>query len=215
VSTDVMTPGRPADPGETGRARQPRQATTRATAPDARRPVKPARRPRPDRPASPVNPASPVRPPSPARPAGPGRTGRTVRTGGQSGTAGPVAASGGQAGTESASASASAPRINRTSFIVLVLGLLGGGLICLLVVNTTLAANSVEISNLQQANAASTQRVQQLEQQVTADRSAAVIEREAIRLGMRPDPVLTFIDLATGTIRTGQHVRAATREGTR
>jgi len=97
-----------------------------------------------------------------------------------------------------------AGRIGRTSFVLLVLGLLGGGLVCLLVVNTTLAANSIEITNLQQANAAHSQQVQQLEQQVTAAQSAAVLEKEALKLGLRPDPSLTFLDLRTGSVRNGQ-----------
>lgn len=86
---------------------------------------------------------------------------------------------------------------------MLVLGLLGGGLICLLVVNTTLAANSIEITKLQQANTAQTEQVQQLRQQVAAERSAAVIEKEAQKLGMRSDPGLNFLDLRTGTIKAG------------
>jgi hypothetical protein len=70
----------------------------------------------------------------------------------------------------------------------------------LLVVNTTLAANSIEIENLQQQNTASAQHVQELEQQVAAEGSAAQIAREARRLGMRPDAHLTFIDLRTKRI---------------
>ncbi len=97
-----------------------------------------------------------------------------------------------------------AGHIGRTSFVLLVLGLLGGGLVCLLVVNTTLAANSIEITNLQQANAARSQQVQQLEQEVTAAQSAAVIEKEALKLGLRPDPSLVFLDLRTGSVQNGQ-----------
>jgi hypothetical protein len=81
--------------------------------------------------------------------------------------------------------------------VLLLLGLLGGGLVCLLVVNTTLAANSIEITRLQQQNAAGTQHVQQLEQQVAQESSAAQIAKAAKRLGMRPDPNLTFVDLRT------------------
>ena len=92
----------------------------------------------------------------------------------------------------------------RTAFVVLVLGLLAGGLICLLVVNTTLAANSIEISRLQQANAARTERVQQLQQLVTADQSAAVIARKARKLGMLPLSQLTFLDLRTHSIKVGK-----------
>jgi hypothetical protein len=107
-----------------------------------------------------------------------------------------------------------AGQLGRTSFVLLVLGLLGGGLVCLLVVNTTLAANSIQIGNLQQANAASTQRAQQLQQQVAADRSAAAIEKEAWRLGMRPDQRLTFLDLHGRAIRTGSGAGSPARTGT-
>jgi hypothetical protein len=83
----------------------------------------------------------------------------------------------------------------------MLLGLLGGGLVCLLVVNTTLAANWIEIQNLQQQNSASSQRVQQLEQEVATASSAAQLAREARRLGMRPDPQLVFLDVRTKSIR--------------
>lgn len=98
----------------------------------------------------------------------------------------------------------------RTAFVVLLLGLLGGGLMCLLVVNTTLAANSIQISQLQQDNAATTQRIQQIQQQVAAQGSAAVISKEARRLGMRPVQVPAFIDLRThasqSVILPGGHI---------
>ena len=99
---------------------------------------------------------------------------------------------------------AAARPAGRTAFVVLVLGLLAGGLICLLVVNTTLAANSIEISRLQQANAVRTERIQQLRQVVTADQSAAVIAQKARRLGMLPLGQLTFLDLRTHSIRVGK-----------
>lgn len=88
--------------------------------------------------------------------------------------------------------------------MVLVLGLLAGGLICLLVINTTLAANSIQITRLQQANQAKTVRVQQLRQLVTADQSASVIEQKARQLGMRPQSRLTFLDLRTHSVKVGK-----------
>ncbi len=72
---------------------------------------------------------------------------------------------------------------------------------CLLVVNTTLAANSIEITNLQQQNAARSQQVEQLQQQIAVERSAPTIEQEARRLGMRPDPELIFVNLRTKSIQ--------------
>jgi hypothetical protein len=98
--------------------------------------------------------------------------------------------------------------------VLLVLGLLAGGLVCLLVVNTTLAANSIEIGNLQQANTAATQRVQQLQQAVTTASSAQVIEKEALRLGMRPNPGLAFVDLPAGRIVTGADSSPVAQLGT-
>ena len=83
---------------------------------------------------------------------------------------------------------------------MLVLGLLSGGLVSLLVVNTTLAANSLEIIRLQQANSARAQRVQQLNQQVGVEQSAAVIAKKAAELGMKPEGVPTFVDLRTRSI---------------
>lgn len=68
-------------------------------------------------------------------------------------------------------------------------------MVCLLVVNTTLAANSIQIRNLQQENAHVSEQVQQLEQQVATARTAAAIQAEARKLGMRADPHLVFINL--------------------
>jgi hypothetical protein len=89
--------------------------------------------------------------------------------------------------------------VGRTSFVLALLGLLGGGMVSLLVVNTTLASNSIEITNLKQANAQQLGRVQELRQEIATGRSAAVIEQEAWRLGMRPDPRMAFLNLRTGT----------------
>jgi predicted metalloprotease len=88
--------------------------------------------------------------------------------------------------------------VSRTPFILLVLALLGGGLVCLLVINTTLAAASFRISNLQKENTEATQRVQELQQQVSTDQSANSIEQRALRLGMRTQPTLNFVDPQTG-----------------
>jgi len=89
---------------------------------------------------------------------------------------------------------------SRTPFIFLVVGLLGGGLLSLLIINTVLAAGSYQITALQKANAAQTQQVATLRQQVAADRSPAVIERRALQLGMVQPPLIKFLDLKTGRI---------------
>lgn len=99
--------------------------------------------------------------------------------------------------------------MRRTSFVLLLLGLLGGGLVCLLVVNTTLAANSIEITNLQKQNAVRSEQVQELQQQVAAARSASMIAREARRLGLRPDPELIFVNLNARTVQAPRGAAAA------
>jgi cell division protein FtsB len=83
---------------------------------------------------------------------------------------------------------------------VLVVGLLGGGLLSLLLVNTVLAAGSYQITALQQANAAQTDQVATLRQQVASDRSAATIQRRAIQLGMVRPALINFLNLNTGRI---------------
>jgi hypothetical protein len=191
MRTDVMKDG-------TGPAGVPQ-------APQARRPGRAARPARPARPPGPRRPASPVRSPGPGRPGRPVRPGppRPVQHLTQPATAarrpGEARPSAGRGRTP-----------GRTSFVLVLLGLLAGSLVCLLVVNTTLAANSIQISQLSQVNAVSTQRVEQLQQEIAAARSAAVVAREAWRLGMRPDPALTFVNLRAGATGTQ---RAAHRHG--
>ena len=92
--------------------------------------------------------------------------------------------------------------VARTPFILLVLGLLGAGLICLLVINTTLDASTFEINKLQHDNITQSQREQELQQQVTSEESPSSIEQRAWQLGMRPQQVLSFLDLRTGHIYT-------------
>jgi hypothetical protein len=98
----------------------------------------------------------------------------------------------------SASPAAQATSVPRTPFILLLLGLLGGGLICLLVINTTLAAASFRISDLQKGNVQLSQQEQDLQQQVATEEAPSTIERRAYELGMRPQSVLNFVDLQTG-----------------
>ena len=167
-----------------------------------------ARRPaRPQRPGRPGRPEPSVRPGSPSRPAGPGHPGPSRATGpsrpGQEHLSDELAL-GRLAGPRPADEAGLRPahQPGRVSFILLVLGMLAGGLICLLVVNTTLAAESLRISDLRQQNAAAQQQVQELRQSVARENSAAVIAREAARLGMRTQPLLYFLDPRTHRIRS-------------
>jgi hypothetical protein len=90
---------------------------------------------------------------------------------------------------------------SRTPFVLLLLAMLGGGLVCLLVINTTLGASSFEIDRLQQSATARQLQVQQLQNQVATDQNDATIQREACRLGMRPQDNLEFLDLRTHRLK--------------
>lgn len=91
---------------------------------------------------------------------------------------------------------------HRMPFFLLLCGLLGGALVSTLVISTTLAAGSFEITKLQQSDDALARQRQQLQEQVAAAQSAQVIEQRAYQLGMRPVGVLRFINLKTGKIAT-------------
>jgi len=93
-------------------------------------------------------------------------------------------------------------------FALLVLVLLGGGLICLLVINTTLGATTFRISQLQSRNATLQTQEQALQQQIAAERSPALIARRAYQLGMRVQPSGNILDL-----RTHRFDKLATQSG--
>ena len=99
-------------------------------------------------------------------------------------------------------------RSPRMPFILLLVGLLGGALVSLLVISTTLAQGSFRITNLQQQNANLARQQQILTNQVAQAGNPAVIAREAEQLGMRPNPHLGFIDPKTGRIIVGKPSRA-------
>jgi hypothetical protein len=99
-----------------------------------------------------------------------------------------------------------ASAISRTPFVLFVLGLLGGGLVCLLVINTVLASGAYQINSLQQAETIRQQQVQVLQQQVAADSAPSVIAGRARQLGMVSPPLTKFLNLRTGRI-IGQPTR--------
>jgi hypothetical protein len=100
------------------------------------------------------------------------------------------------------------PSRPRAPFILLLVGLLGGALVSLLVISTTLAEGSYRIASLQQQNASLAKQEQLLAQQVAQASSPTQIAQEAEQFGMRPDPVLQFINLKTGKVVTGKVSRA-------
>lgn len=85
-------------------------------------------------------------------------------------------------------------------FVLLVLALLGGSLICLLVINTTLGAASFRVSQLQKTGADLQTQLQSLHQRVAAEQAPAEIARRAYQLGMRTQAGATILDLRTHRI---------------
>jgi hypothetical protein len=85
-------------------------------------------------------------------------------------------------------------------FILLLVGLLGGALVSLLVISTTLDAGAYRINNLTQQNAAFTKDIQMLTNQVQTERNPATVYHEAYQLGMRRDTDMRFVDPDAGKI---------------
>jgi hypothetical protein len=97
-------------------------------------------------------------------------------------------------------AAARVARSSRTPFVFLLVGLLGGGLLCLLLINTILDTGAYQITQLQQENATLTQQTQELQARIAYEESPTVLAGEAQRLGMREPGRLYFLDLRKGKI---------------
>lgn len=101
------------------------------------------------------------------------------------------------------SASRAAPRGgHRMPFILMLCVLLGGALVCTLLISTTLAAGSYRITKLQQSVDALARQRQTLQEQVAQAQSAQVIEQQAEQLGMGEPGELRFFNLKTGKVQT-------------
>ena len=68
---------------------------------------------------------------------------------------------------------------HRMPFVLLLCGLLGGALVSALVISTTLAEGSFQITKLQDSTSALARQRQALEEQVAQAESAQVIEERA------------------------------------
>lgn len=188
----------------------PQASGQQAPSPQTRGQQAPARPARPAR-QRPATSGTPHRATSSPGPSSSGTSSRSTSASGTS-SRGPIrTGAGGQvagrslrpAGAAASQATAAAPRhSSRTPFILLVIGLLAGGLACLLVINTTLEAGSYQIGQLQQDNTAASQRLQELQQQVSSEQSPASIQQRALGLGLRQQQVLNFVDLRTGLTYT-------------
>jgi uncharacterized protein HemX len=93
--------------------------------------------------------------------------------------------------------------------VLLLVGLLAGGLVCLLMLNTTLAQGAFQITGMQQRNATLSQQVQALQQKTAQEEAPSSIAARAKQLGMRPAGRMHFINLKTGRI----HSQPATEPG--
>jgi Na+-transporting NADH:ubiquinone oxidoreductase subunit NqrC len=83
-------------------------------------------------------------------------------------------------------------------FVLLLCGLLGGALISALVISTTLAEGSFQITKLQNSTTALARQRQVLQEKVAQAESPATIEAKAAKLGLRRTPELWFVDLQNG-----------------
>ena len=137
-----------------------------------------------------TRPAGPPRPAGQPRPATQPRPGGTPRGRVSSARRGPNAAA------------AAAARSSRTPFVFLVVGLLGGGLLCLLLINTILDTGSYQISQLQQENVTLAQQTQELQARIAQQQSPAVLAEKARQLGMEEPGLLHFLDLSKGKIKS-------------
>ena len=80
-------------------------------------------------------------------------------------------------------------------FVFLIVGLLGGGLLCLLLINTILDTGTYRITTLQQQNITLLQQTQALQAQIVHEESPSVLAAQAIKLGMTEPGLLHFLDL--------------------
>ncbi|MGI8433415.1 MAG: hypothetical protein ACR2LE_01530 [Nocardioidaceae bacterium] len=93
--------------------------------------------------------------------------------------------------------SAGTPRV---PFVVLLVGLLAGGLIGLLILNTTMQRGAYAASDLRARSAALGVRQQNLQMQVAALQQPQRVAQAALRLGMVRNDNPAFLSLVTGKI---------------
>jgi hypothetical protein len=86
----------------------------------------------------------------------------------------------------------------RAPFALLVVGLLGGALVGLLLLNTVLAQQSFTRSELQQENQRLVERKQALQEDIARENSPEVLHAKARRLGMRDSGDRVVTDPRTG-----------------
>ncbi|MGC0414843.1 hypothetical protein [Embleya sp. AB8] len=88
----------------------------------------------------------------------------------------------------------------RASFVVLVVGLLGGGLLSLLLLNTALNQGSFELGRLQKRHDRLTDDREALQRELDAKAAPGELARRAQEMGLVPGGSPVFIDPATGKV---------------
>jgi hypothetical protein len=91
----------------------------------------------------------------------------------------------------------------RAPFVLLVVGLLGGTLVSLLLLNTVLAQDAFTLSELQRGNQQLSERKQALQEDINRENSPAVLHAKARALGMVDGKRPAFIDARTGRVTEG------------
>ncbi|EFL31514.1 conserved hypothetical protein [Streptomyces viridochromogenes DSM 40736] len=88
----------------------------------------------------------------------------------------------------------------RTPFVFLVVLLLGGGLICLLVLNSALSEGAFKLDDLQRETKSLTDEEQALQRDIDAYSAPEALQRRAGELGMVPGGDPAFLD-PDGTVK--------------
>lgn len=92
------------------------------------------------------------------------------------------------------------PRLSRASFLMLLIGLVGIGMVGLLLLNTALQNQAFAASQLRQQAAQSSYKQGELTQLVIEAGSTRELTRKATELGMRPNQGIGFVELPDGRI---------------
>jgi hypothetical protein len=85
-------------------------------------------------------------------------------------------------------------------FVLLVVGLLGGALVSLLLLNTVLAQDAFTLTELERGNQQLNQQRQALQEEIAREESPARLAPRAKALGMREPHRPAFVDARTGQV---------------
>ena len=88
----------------------------------------------------------------------------------------------------------------RTPFVLLIVTVLGVGLVALLLLNTGVAQDSFQLTDLRRQSALLQDREEALEQEIAQLSTPDRLAKEAERLGMQPGSSPVFIEVPGGTI---------------